>query len=439
MLDQIPLAHGIGGPEDLPIPLGLTIAGGVAALVVSFAVLALAWRKPRYARMAGRPAPRLTALVRSTAFTLVTRAFGLALFGYTAWAAFAGPDLLINPFFGMIYVLLWVGLVPLSLIFGSFWRTISPLRTLHLLLNKATGGDRSQGMYDLPDRLGYWPAALGLFAFVWMELVYPNSAELGPLSLWVSTYVAIMLIGSAVFGEKWFERADPFEVFSTLVGHLSVWGRDADDRIVIRSPLANLARVDVRPGLVGVVAVLFGSTAFDSFHSSERWVGYIQTTDFPGLSRNGALLGFCVLAGVLFSVAARLTSAGPDVPKKELPDRLAHSMMPIVVGYFVAHYLSFFVINGQQTLIQMSDPMVTGANLLGTAGWQINDWLVYHPTLLATVKVLGVVIGHVVAVVSAHDRAIEVLPRSHQITGQLAMLLVMVVFTVSGLGLLFAK
>ena len=47
MGDRI-LAHGIGGAKDLPIPLELAIAGAVAALVLSFTVLAIAWRKPRY-------------------------------------------------------------------------------------------------------------------------------------------------------------------------------------------------------------------------------------------------------------------------------------------------------------------------------------------------------------------------------------------------------
>ena len=34
-----------------------------------------------------------------------------------------------------------------------------------------------------------------------------------------------------------------------------------------------------------------------------------------------------------------------------------------------AHYLSYFVEQGQATLIQLSDPMVRGDNLLGTANW----------------------------------------------------------------------
>jgi len=55
-------AHGIGGAKDLPIPPQLAIAGAVAALTVSFTVLAVAWRNPRFDESAGRPAPRLATL-----------------------------------------------------------------------------------------------------------------------------------------------------------------------------------------------------------------------------------------------------------------------------------------------------------------------------------------------------------------------------------------
>ena len=61
-LDAVPLAHGIGGAKDLPVSPGLAIAGAVAALVVSFTVLAVAWREPRYdAATTGRAAPGLLA------------------------------------------------------------------------------------------------------------------------------------------------------------------------------------------------------------------------------------------------------------------------------------------------------------------------------------------------------------------------------------------
>jgi hypothetical protein len=65
-------------------------------------------------------------------------------------------------------------------------------------------------------------------------------------------------------------------------------------------------------------------------------------------------------------------------------------------------------------------------------------WLSYHPTFLANTKVLAVVAGHVVGVIAAHERAIKLLPKKHQLTGQLPLLAAMICFTVGGLYLLFS-
>jgi len=433
-------AHGIGGAQDLPIPAEYAIAGAGAALAVSFLVLALAWRTPRYdAAHQGRPAPSwLAAVVDHPASEVVLRTLGLVFFGYVAWAAVAGPDLLINPTFGVVYVLLWVGLVPASLLFGPAFKAVSPIRTLNLLLTRLIGGDPERGVSELPRWVGYWPAAAGLFAFVWLELVYPDSTYLTPVRLWFAVYIAVLLLGGAVFGTRWFERADPFEAYSTLVGHLSVFGRREDGVLVLRSPLANLDGVRVEAGLVAVVAVLFGSTAFDSFKDSNSWLVFTQATPLHVPTLNTVvMLVFCGLVGLSFAVATMATGVHEGAGRRGLPNRFAHSVVPIIVGYMVAHYLTYFVETGQQTLIQLSDPMGTGADLLGTADWEVGYWLSGHPTFLAVVKVLAVVAGHVLGVVAAHDRAIKLLPRRHRLTGQLPLLLVMVFYTVTGLYLLF--
>ena len=132
------------------------------------------------------------------------------------------------------------------------------------------------------------------------------------------------------------------------------------------------------------------------------------------------------------------TGVTSDTPRRALPDLFAHSVVPIIVGYIVAHYLTYFVEYGQTTLIQLSDPFSRGDDYLGTADLQVNYWLSAHPTFLAVTKVLAVALGHVVGVVAAHDRAIRLLPRRHQLTGQLPLLVAMVGFTVGGLYLLFA-
>jgi hypothetical protein len=435
------LAHGIGGAKDLPVPAQYAIAGAGFALAVSFVVLALAWRSPRFdAGRSGRPIPApLATVLDGPVLAWGLRVLGLAFFGYVAWAAVAGPDLLINPVFGVVYVLLWVGIVPASLLLGPFYRAVNPLRTLHLLFARATGGRPGDGVARLPRWVGLWPAALGLLAFTWLELVYPGSTYLTAVRLWFAGYIAVVLVGAAVFGDAWIERADPFEAYSTLVGHLSVVGRRADGRLVLRSPLGNLDGVPVRPGLVGVVAVLFGSTAFDSFKDSNRWVRFTQSTSLSTTWVDfAALVLFCLVVGVTFAVATMSTGVEHGLVRRTLPDRFAHSVAPIVVGYVVAHYLSYFVEVGQQTVVRLSDPMGTGANLLGTADWPVRYWLSNHPTFLAVVKVLAVVTGHVLGVIAAHDRAIRLLPRRHQLVGQLPLLFVMVFYTVTGLYLLFS-
>jgi hypothetical protein len=372
------------------------------------------------------------------------RALGMVFFAYVVWVAAFGPDLLTNPIFGITFVWLWVGLVPLSLLFGPFYRAVSPARTLHLLMAKLTGSDPGAGIAKYPSRLGYWPAALGLFAFVWFELVYPNATLLGPIRLWLAVYLAAMLLGGAIFGSRWLERADPFEVYSTLVGRLSIWGRaNPDDPaqpgpLVMRSPLRNLATTRGEAGLVAVVAVLLGSTGFDSFRSSNFWVRFSQSTTADITLVNTALLvAACAVVGFTFTLATMATPAGPGTVRSQMPGAMAHSIVPIIVGYMVAHYLTFLVESGQQTLIQVSDPMGTGANLFGTADWSVSFWLSQHPTFLATIKVLAIVTGHVLGVVAAHDRALQSIPKSHQVSGQLPLLAAMTLYTFAGLYLLF--
>ena len=68
--------------------------------------------------------------------------------------------------------------------------------------------------------------------------------------------------------------------------------------------------------------------------------------------------------------------------------------MPIIVGYIIAHYLTYLLEVGQQTLIHMSDPFSTGANWLGTG--DLAGVATAAPTtrpLLATLKVVAVVVG----------------------------------------------
>lgn len=433
-------AHGLGGQQDLPISLTLAVAGAVAALVVSFTVLVLAWRRPRYGSDDGRPVPAaLDRVVSHPAFTLALRFVGMVMFVYTVMVAVFGVDKIINPFFGIVYVWLWVGIVPMSLLFGPFYKAISPVRTINLFLARAAGGSPDEGLRRYSDKVGYWPAALGLFAFVWLELVYPASTELGSVRLWFAVYVAAMVVGGAVYGSGFYSRADPFEVYSTLVGKASVWAV-RDGRLVTRGPLSNLSSIEPRPGLIGVVGVLFGSTGFDSFGESPAYVSFVQGSTINGnLINNATLALFCAGATAIIALGCVLTGVAPEQRRRDLPNEFAHSIVPIVIGYVVAHYLNYFVEVGSRTLRLASDPFSNGSDYLGTGNVADITYLAFHPTLLANIKVGAVVVGHVIAAVVAHERALRLLPRRHQLTGQLPLLLAMVGFTSGGLYLLFSS
>ena len=127
---------------------------------------------------------------------------------------------------------------------------------------------------------------------------------------------------------------------------------------------------------------------------------------------------------------------GPEQRRTQLPAAFAHSLVPIVVGYVFAHYLTYLVEKGQGAFYALLDPLGRGWAPLGDPS--ISYVLSEHTSTLAALKVTFVVVGHVLAVVAAHDRAIALLPRSHRLTGQLAMLVLMVVYTFTGLYLLFS-
>ncbi|MFD1150582.1 hypothetical protein [Saccharothrix hoggarensis] len=359
------LAHGVGARHDLPLPLDLVLQGAAVALLASFLALGLLWTKPRFHPAA--PGPE-----RDWWPVRVLVAAGLVLVPAQAW-----PHL--------VFVLLWVGVAVLSMLLGPVWRVLNPLRLAALV----TLGR------PYPERWGHWPAALGLLAFTWVELVEPDA-----LPWFLVAYAAVNVAGGVVFGRAWFERADGFEVFSTLLGRLSP-SRGNPFRALVATP--------VRPGLVAVVAVLLGSTAFDSIGSSPSWER-LGVPDWVGLLASVALVAGTYLAAC-----------------RSFGGELAHSLVPIVAGYVVAHYFSLLAVEGQRAV----------ALLVGATGFT-PDETAAAPVLVASVQVGAVLVGHLLAVVSAHDRALRLLPPEKHLTGQVPLLVLMVGYTSGGLALLFA-
>jgi hypothetical protein len=433
----IPL-HGIASRRDLPLPFSFVVAGAVLALVISFAILIFAWRTPRFTRVGGRDLPRLAAVVDSRAVQLIARALVLATYAWAGLAMMAGQDLLTNPIFGFVFVWMWVGLVPISLLLGQFWRATNPLRTIHRGLCAIARVDPEQGLLSLPAGIGVWPAAVGLFGFGWLELVQPDRTTLAVLRVWALAWLVILVLGAIVFGQRWIGAADPFEAYASTIAQMSIFRR-VGDQLRLVNPLAGLNAWRAPPGATAVVAALLGSTAFDSFTNTSWWIQTVQNSALPTvLWGTAGLLTMTIIVFVTFSLGAAWMGRYGDRPAWEYPRLMVGSLLPIVLGYVVAHYATLLIVEGQRVAINFSDPLGRGWNTFGSTEMGVNSAIFNHPTGIAVMQACAIVGGHVFGIICAHEKAVALLPPDRAVRGQLPLLLVMIGYTCAGLLLLFS-
>jgi hypothetical protein len=74
------------------------------------------------------------------------------------------------------------------------------------------------------------------------------------------------------------------------------------------------------------------------------------------------------------------------------------------VGYLVAHYLTYLLIDGQRIVVALSDPLQQGADLFGTAFYQPSGAFL-PPGLVWTVQLVAVVAGHMIGAWGGHVAA----------------------------------
>ena len=433
------LAHGIGGRADLPVPLTLALYGAGLTVAVSFLALVVLWRRPRLRGTAGgRPLPGvvqrvvdgpvLRPVLRGVVLLLTLLVVAVALFGPVS----ANDNL--APY--VLYVTLWVGLIPVSLLLGPVWAYVNPLRTLHAGLARITGPAPAA---DRLPSLGYWPAALALLCFVWLELVLPERADPRTVGVFLVLYGVAQLVAGLWFGEGWFRRGDGFEVYSTLLGRMSPFGRRDDGRLVVRSPLDGVDGLQPERGLVAVVMVLLGSTGYDGLSRTQFWQeGPGRTAYLSAVPGTLGLLAVIAVATLLFVGATVLGGVLSRSDLASQPGLYAHSLVPIAAGYAIAHYFSLLLLDGQATWILASNPFgQPGVDLFGTYGRAV-DYTAVGTRTIANVQVASIVVAHVLGVVLAHDRAVRETPRRATV-GQVPLVAVMVGFTVGGLSLLLSS
>jgi hypothetical protein len=452
---SLPLAHGLGGVTDLPVPLWLFYYGAALVLIVSFVALYALWKRPVLARASrGRPLPAgLEGLVRSSGVRIVAGALSLALF-VLVWAAAAigdsSPDENLAPRF--VFVVFWLGVPALSVLFGNVWTVLSPWRAAAdaaAWVSERTGL-RWETPFAYPARLGRWPGAILLFAFAALELAYWDPADPRALALAIFLYSGITWLGMLAYGrDEWTGNGEAFAVYFGLLARIAPFGEREDGRLVVRWPFTGLTGLDPRPGTLAFVAVMLGSVAFDGLSQTEYWaVDFRARLMRPVIQRSpdladvlGALLAAAGLALVILFVALAYIAAMRIAARAvrydgDLTGAFLGSLIPIALAYVVAHYFSFFVRETQYLWAYASDPFGFGWDLFGTADFR-PDLNPFAPKTVWYVQVAALVVGHVAGLVLAHDKAVELFesPRKAAIS-QYAMLALMVVYTLAGLWLL---
>ena len=450
-------AHGLGGRADLPIPVWLF--GWVAALVlvVSFVGLGVLWREPELAQSRERALPRwLSALVASRAVSIVLGAAGVFLLGVTIWSGFAGTQIATGNFAPIfVYVIFWLGLVPASIFLGDVFAALNPWRALGRstgwVLGKLLRGPTPEPVPYSPS-LGILPAATGLFAFVWLELV-AREGEL-PRNVAAATlvYTCVTVISMAVWGvEPWMRRGETFSVYFGLIGRIGPFAR-RNGRTVLRWPFSGLAHYDPPCGLVLFVTIMIGSVSFDGLQEGPVWSRIAPEFEgaFDGVfGDTGARLlseslGLVIMIGIIWAFyrvgveAVRYATRESPTPisSSEIARRFAPSLIPIAVAYLGAHFITLLLIEGQSIASLVSDPLGHGWNIFGTRQSGIDFGLI-GATNTWYLQVSLVVAGHVAGLVLAHDRALELWGDSKVATrSQFGMLAVMVGLTSFALWLL---
>ncbi len=417
-------AHGVGGRQDLPLPLEYFVVGAGLAIVISFVWLGLMWREPRL-----QDGPRNRPLGWRWAKTLVPVLAGLGLVGLAVvlLGGVVGNGR-ISPF--VVWVAFWLVIPFLSAGFGNLYTPLNPWRTIGQAARLPDGATESP--------YGIWPATAALLAFVWLELVALTGGEGRTLGLAAFLYTVWLVAWMIRFGvSEGLQTADAFTTYNRALSALSPLGRDAEGQLIWRGWLRALPVLPQWKGLTAFVVVMIGTVTYDGLSSAPIWSRWFGDLVFNQGFDTVALLAIPAIIGGGYWVAswAAVRLSGVERSVSDVAASFAHTLIPIGLAYAFAHYFTLIMFEGQALIAAASDPFGLGWDLFGTAGWAINyTW--FPTTAIWWVQLSAIVGGHVLGVVLAHDRALAEFPKATAVRTQWAMLTLMVALTSLGLFIL---
>jgi hypothetical protein len=371
---------------------------------------------------------------------------------YSGFRGIADPTRNFSVIF--VFYTFWLGLVLLSVLLGDVFRAFNPWRAIGRLFSGAfrlVAGQSAPAPLTYPERLGRWPAVIGILLFVWLELIAGAGVSPTPHKVAVATviYSVITFVCMGLFGvERWADRGEAFGSYFGMFSRLAPF-EVREGRLGIRRFLSGAPAWAAVPGAAALVLTSIAVTSFDGaqegvLKDSIQWTfdrAVNMGFSLPDSARIANTIWLVVvLAGISglywLGVAGMHTVRGSPTVRR-LGRSFAHTLIPIALAYLVAHYFSAFLYQEQaQFTYILSDPLGHGSDLFGTAGGGINYGIVGSNTVWY-VQVAALVIGHVMALTLAHDRALATYDDVNRASrSQYFMLAVMVGFTCFGLFLL---
>jgi len=378
------------------------------------------------------------------ALRMMTSLISLGLLILILYVGLNGPrDPLSNLMPLTFWTLGWIVLVSISGLIGDIWRWINPWTGLYRLLGPI------RPLVTLPSMLGVWPAVVLLLAFAAFLLADIAPDDPARLAYLVGFYWLLTMVGLVLCGPAWLGQVELGSVLFSNYSDLAPLRWCAKGgvgcpgwRLLKRGPVR-------AGGLFALTLLAVGS--FDGLNETFWWLSTIGVNPlaFPGrsavvlptlLGLIGALGGLVAIFALTIWLGLRLVREKAELPKTF--DRLALSMLPIAFAYHIAHYLTAFLVNGQYMLAALSDPLASGADLLGIQPFYVTTGFFNH---IDSVRIIWltqagtVVIGHVWSVLLAHRIALDLFPDHRRASlATLPLSIFMIGYTMLGLWLLAA-
>lgn len=444
-------AHAFGQQYTLPLPAWLYIYGGAITVLLSFVLAGILITPEKNKR-------KKTANL-SLSFPLSSKknhygkwvllslqVLSVFLLLFSIVCGFIGIDIgVLN--FNMTYfwIFIVIGGVYLSALLGNWWEYMNPWK---LIIQGAEFlmKDSLTGITSYPRKLSYSPSILFAFLLIVFELIFQTTPF--TLSLLLFIYTTITLSGMILFGkDTWCKYAEVFTVYFTLISHLSPFSLK-NNRISLRLPGSSIINEPLpATGLLLFILVLLAGTAFDGFRETADWFRLYYSTLHYGEFLFPVATYQCI--EVLFYLFLILSFVsiyylaiwvtGEIIKTKStmsLALSFAGTLIPILLGYNIAHYFSLMLIQGQAMIALISDPFGFGWNLFGTVNVKPNINLLSLTTIWH-LQVAAIIIGHILAVILSHLVGLKQnISNKLLLLSQIPLLILMIFYTMGGLWLL---